>query len=312
MYLNQFQAIKKSLIYEYITYKNNSDFAFDSESIRVCIAMEYGLDSIPTFDYYIESDLIQTDSSQGEWQRDGVTRSDYFVLGGGDFAGQIEDFAVWNHYFDGDRIQNEIFGPECHSNSLMGAYIELNPVLNGAVNYVEGWSSWSEWTDCSKSCDGIGQRMRKRKCFSVDEETGRCDGEDKEVESCGPLICPSWSEWSDWSQCSESCDHGLSHRSRKCLNGDTCDGESSEMRDCIDDICPDPYDFPWECGTVTANTNRDTMRIVNGKTEAYGAVPYLCHLSSYGAHSCGTSIISPIWNIGAAHCVQEKRYRSIY
>ena len=48
-----------------------------------------------------------------------------------------------------------------------------------------------------------------------------------------------------------------------------------------------------------------TMRIVNGRTENYGAVPYLCQLTSYGDHNCGTSIISPKWNIGAAHCVTD-------
>ena len=291
------------LLKEYVRFKNNSDFEFNSQSIRLC--MSSGINEEENvLDFYIESDLLQTDSSQGEWQRDGLTRADYWKLGSDEFVGQINDFAVWNNYFDGDQMQ-QLFDSDCHSDSTMGAYADMKPEVNGNAHFVEGWSTWSDWTPCSKSCDGVGERHRKRKCFSMDGETGRCDGVDSEVEVCGPLICPTWTEWSEWSQCSKTCDDGQAHRYRNCLNGSTCIGDKSEMRDCLEDICPDPYDFPWECGTITANTGGHTMRIVNGKTENYGAVPYLCHLSSYGAHSCGTSIISPMWNIGAAHCVQD-------
>lgn len=126
------------------------------------------------------------------------------------------------------------------------------------------------------------------------------------ITNCSNLV---WSVWNDWSSCSKSCGDGFIHRRRYCLHGDEgaagCEGKPSETAKCNQDVCPDPYDFPWDCGTVTANTGTHTMRIVNGKTESYGAVPYLCQLTSYGDHNCGTSIISPNWNVGAAHCVAD-------
>ena len=288
-----------NLVSDFIQQKNQSDFDFDAGSIRVCIALA-NMDSKVTVDYYIESELV-LETSLDELD---VTRSDYFVLGGGDFEGQIHDFAVWDQYMEADQIQT-IFESGCHSDATQAAFIDTQPVVVGSVQFIEGWSIWSEWTPCSASCAEIGNQQRTRRCYSLDEESGSCVGSANETSSCGPLICPSWSEWSNWSKCSKTCDSGFSHRTRSCLNGDTCVGESSELNECLEDICPDPYDFPWECGTVTANTGGQTMRIVNGKTEAYGAVPYLCHLSSYGSHSCGTSVISPVWNIGAAHCVQD-------
>lgn len=288
------------LLNEFIQQKNQSDFDFDAHSIRVCLAIGL-IEGQITVDYYIESQLVAEEA----FEELDISRSDYFVLGGGEFQGQIHDFAVWDFYMEAETIQG-LFESGCHSGASQAALINTAPQISGQVNFVEGWSEWSEWTPCSASCADIGNQMRVRRCYSLDEESGSCVGSDTETSACGPLICPSWSEWSSWSSCSKTCDSGFSHRTRSCLNGQSCVGESSELNECLEDICPDPYDFPWECGTVTANTREgQTMRIVNGKTEAYGGVPYLCHLSSYGSHACGTSVISPTWNIGAAHCVQD-------
>ena len=36
--------------------------------------------------------------------------------------------------------------------------------------------AWSEWSDCSKTCGGIGIQKRKNKC-SDDEETRSCNND---------------------------------------------------------------------------------------------------------------------------------------
>jgi hypothetical protein len=298
--------ISQDLITNYLERKEASEevdrLSFNENNVvMICVASS---STELTRDIYIEGDLILQEDGQ-EFQ---VSRSDTFILGGDNFVGVIHDFAVWNDYFDADKI-HEIFESRCNSGAIMGAFPELEPVLIGHVNYLEGWSKWSEWTPCSASCGENGKQLRERKCFSLDEETGGCSGSTQENKTCGPLICANWAEWSDWSACSKSCGDGFIHRNRPCLFGKPgetgCEGESDTMNTCNLDICPDPYDFPWECGTVTANTGIHTMRIVNGKTESYGAIPYLCQLTSYGDHNCGTSIISPAWNIGAAHCVAD-------
>ncbi|XP_066544690.1 SCO-spondin [Amia ocellicauda] len=54
-----------------------------------------------------------------------------------------------------------------------------------------GWSAWSSWTDCTKSCGG-GVRSRQRECDSPEPEAGGdyCEGLSTEVISCHTEHCP--------------------------------------------------------------------------------------------------------------------------
>lgn len=72
-------------------------------------------------------------------------------------------------------------------------------------------SAWTEWTDCSASCDG-GQRERERSVETPNLKGGQpCNNTLKEVEACSTLRCPNyhkcqsceWGAWSEWGLCSK-------------------------------------------------------------------------------------------------------------
>ena len=65
--------------------------------------------------------------------------------------------------------------------------------------------SWSEWSECSATCDGL--RMRYK---GVDQFANR------QQEKCGGR-CPYWAQWEAWSQCDKSCGGGTQQRQRYCL-----------------------------------------------------------------------------------------------
>lgn len=54
-----------------------------------------------------------------------------------------------------------------------------------------GWSNWSSWTDCTKTCES-GSRSRDRLCTNPPVEPGGkdCPGNRTDVEICNPSKCP--------------------------------------------------------------------------------------------------------------------------
>jgi len=80
-------------------------------------------------------------------------------------------------------------------------------------------TDWTEWTECTVSCDG-GSRQRSR---SVTQPGIGDKGPLAELESCNQMLCcPEcdenadciWEDWSDWGACSSSCGGGEKKRSR--------------------------------------------------------------------------------------------------
>ncbi|KAI6231644.1 hypothetical protein M3Y95_00403700 [Aphelenchoides besseyi] len=52
-----------------------------------------------------------------------------------------------------------------------------------------GWTDWSEWSSCSKSC-GRGRRKRRRECTNPKPIRGRfCEGAMVDSETCNPTPC---------------------------------------------------------------------------------------------------------------------------
>ena len=131
------------------------------------------------------------------------------------------------------------------------------------------WSSWSYWSDCSKTCGG-GIEHRKRKCISSncpypDPKYNNCYGPEYEDRKCNEKCCPGWTmatnilhvqhnnyiekphwgEWEDWSACSKSCGGGVSYRRRRCYQSKcphpyykTCYGNNYERKRCNERCCP--------------------------------------------------------------------------
>ncbi|VDO30022.1 unnamed protein product, partial [Onchocerca flexuosa] len=95
------------------------------------------------------------------------------------------------------------------------------------------WMSWSEWTECSQSCDG-GEQSRSRVC-SVSLQ---CDGPSVNIQACNVEKCAQWSTWSNWEACSVTCGIGEHIRRRQCMGGNTCIGESVEKKVCKQPLCP--------------------------------------------------------------------------
>ncbi|XP_061197855.1 SCO-spondin-like isoform X2 [Saccostrea echinata] len=111
-----------------------------------------------------------------------------------------------------------------------------------------GFSSWNNWSSCSKSC-GLGSKSRGRSCSNpTPQYNGRnCTGDFHETEDCLITLCPvdgGWSLWSTWTQCDVSCGGGMRVRRRTCdtpfprYGGQSCSGENHEEKDCNTMSCP--------------------------------------------------------------------------
>ena len=87
-----------------------------------------------------------------------------------------------------------------------------------------GYSDWSEFTKCTKSCAG-GTTARNRTCTNpAPKHDGlNCSrfGLDYEVQICSDFPCPihgAWGEWSPYSGCTRTCAGGQRFRTRECDN----------------------------------------------------------------------------------------------
>ncbi|XP_043551316.1 thrombospondin-2-like [Chiloscyllium plagiosum] len=148
----------------------------------------------------------------------------------------------------------------------------------------DGWSPWSEWTECSVSC-GTGTQQRGRSC---DPTSSRCEGPSIQTKSCQSVECDNrirqdggWSHWSPWSPCSVTCDEGITTRIRLCnspvpqLDGQDCQGNGRETKQCIKAPCPidgnwSPWS-PWSVCTATCGGGlHERKRTCNNPVPKYG------------------------------------------
>ncbi|GAA6107134.1 SCO-spondin isoform X2 [Tachysurus ichikawai] len=104
-----------------------------------------------------------------------------------------------------------------------------------------GFSQWTSWSSCSKSCNEAGHpalKFRQRDCISAP-----CTGQNRQQKVCNLPQCPdggvcvdeacshrncSWTEWGEWNACSRSCGVGQQQRFRSFIapgiNGTWCSG----------------------------------------------------------------------------------------
>ncbi|XP_062579319.1 coadhesin-like [Saccostrea cucullata] len=111
-----------------------------------------------------------------------------------------------------------------------------------------GWSSWSGYGSCSKTC-GTGSQSRSRSCTNpAPRYNGNsCSGSTTSSRNCNTHNCPidgQWSAWSGYGACSLTCGTGKQSRTRTCTNpapqylGKACSGSASSSRDCNTHHCP--------------------------------------------------------------------------
>lgn len=115
------------------------------------------------------------------------------------------------------------------------------------------FNHWSDWSDCSCTCEGIAHRFRTIKTFG--EKGGdHCEGPLKQVRECnqyttqpdcqgGPrLDCHQ--EWTQWSECTKPCDGGQRFRNNTIKSlpsngGLPCEDLLAEVQPCNEGTCAD-------------------------------------------------------------------------
>ncbi|CAM9592142.1 unnamed protein product [Lampetra fluviatilis] len=116
-----------------------------------------------------------------------------------------------------------------------------------------GWSDWSPWEECSRSC-GQGNRTRTRTCGNPPAQHGgrACEGRPLERILCNARPCPvagNWGAWQPWGVCSAACGEGSQTRLRLCnepppaYDGPSCPGADTQTQVCSARKCP--VDGKW-------------------------------------------------------------------
>jgi len=140
---------------------------------------------------------------------------------------------------NGNHVQNEGQWGYCSDQCKLQRVEDLQIESRGS------WSSWADWSPCSKSCGG-GKKVRVRTC----SKGNSCPGQDIQTKTCNSDTCKeedSWTKWGSWSPCSATCGKGSRTRRRSCSSptiansvilrgvprrGVTCVGDNSEVSEC--------------------------------------------------------------------------------
>ncbi|XP_020632778.1 SCO-spondin-like, partial [Orbicella faveolata] len=164
-----------------------------------------------------------------------------------------------------------------------------------------GWSSWSDWKPCSKSC-GTGIQEHSRSCTRPTPSYGgkSCDGEARESRWCNTHSCPvdgGWSAWSFWSPCDKLCGGGVRERIRSCTNpppfsgGKGCGSHYHESKECAVNKCP--VDGGWSSWSTWTPCNRscgtgfqERSRSCTEPAPRHGGKE--CHGDPQERHECNT------------------------
>ena len=169
------------------------------------------------------------------------------------------------------------------------------------------YSTWGNWTACSKSC-GTGTQTRTRTKTMISNYDGStCGASTTETDSrsCNATDCCSsttnqYGNWTNWSACSKSCGNGTQTRSRtykkvSTINGQVCqDGlteaqsQSCNTVDCCSSTTTSYSDWTATsaCNKACGGGTQNISRTVTKKSTYNGQV---CSTSTEtGTRACNT------------------------
>ncbi|CAJ1434333.1 unnamed protein product, partial [Effrenium voratum] len=163
-------------------------------------------------------------------------------------------------------------------------------------------TDWSDWGECSASCEG--QMVRKRE---VDDSSGNCFVQDmlvlEEMGSCGPASCElpgdcKLGTWSLWGPCSEDCGGGIMERQRALNGSHSCKADLAEVAPCNTQACP-KRDCQWsdwdawsDCSCTCGGGEKRRLRTIQVYPEN-------------GGKSCGGENTSEIGLCNTQSCEAE-------
>jgi hypothetical protein len=190
------------------------------------------------------------------------------------------------------------------------------------------YSSWSEFSPCSKSCGG-GVQFKVRSVLTFGTDT-QVDCSNKafttHAQSCNSNACSVdcvQSAWSAWSQCSTSCGTGTRTRKRSTVTAPASDGSpcgaSVDATMCATKACPtDCMLTEWgefsqctnSCGTGTRARTRGVRQAATNGGKACGALENSesCNFGKCAVH-CAVSAWSS-WSNCALSCGGGMQFRS--
>ncbi|CAK7295104.1 SSPO [Vulpes lagopus] len=126
-----------------------------------------------------------------------------------------------------------------------------------------GWSPWTPWSLCSRSCDvGIRRRFRAGTAPPASFGGAACQGPNMEAEFCSLRPCRGLGgEWGPWSPCSVPCGSGYRNRTRGGSLPGLLDFSSCGLQPCagpVPGMCPggkrwlDCAQGPASCAELSA------------------------------------------------------------
>lgn len=89
-----------------------------------------------------------------------------------------------------------------------------------------GWTWWTSWTECSRTCGG-GVQYRERSCedgCQKNHRSGKFLTWHQEPRGCGLTQCAPghrsrWGIWQSWERCDQECGRGMQNRWMSCSSG---------------------------------------------------------------------------------------------